>query len=353
MQQCGRQRAKADQSQKHECGAGADQDIEPVGCVSAGKQDDGAGSRQHTRHMGAANDAVDDVDLAPAHAGAKADEHETEHGAEDDPRGRAEQANFDGVAHEEDTAERDGYAAKVHRPSGAQALFDGCGQRCGWWCERFSAAGKRAGGRWRCVADLRCRCRLRLPRILFGRVLFARVLIRRVRLTANAVGVDVIRTGSLAHGWVRCGRFCRLASRGLVCRLLLARIVCGRTSRVMGRPKGLLAYCPVKLIEALRKQAHMALDLRHPFVLENTARHQNGNAKEHPKDKQRYEQDKKNIHDNSQPWKTSPPPHYACRLILSEKVGGIVLQHLAERRESQVIAAPHRKAASLDRVRLL
>jgi hypothetical protein len=86
-------------------------------------------------------------DLPPTRQLAQADQNEREDRAEQHAQAGAEQSRLDGVAHQEDTAERERDAADPHHPLRAEALFE--------------VAEIRPAGRWRrCIAGGRRVCGL-------------------------------------------------------------------------------------------------------------------------------------------------------------------------------------------------
>ena len=127
-----------------------------------------SGRRQNARDVSAGRDLVETRDdLAPARELAQADQNGREDRAENDAQSRTEQSRLDGVADQEDAAERQRDAADPHHPLRAEALFEIAEIRPARYWRRCIC--RRRIARRRCVAYQPAAAPARRPAVMLAR----------------------------------------------------------------------------------------------------------------------------------------------------------------------------------------
>ncbi len=113
-----------DEAEQDEGRRRADQIVESVRCIGRGEGAAGSGCGEDRGHVRLGKPRQDDILLAPAQPFAGADQGEGEEAPKRDAGRGAEQVLLDGIAHEEDPAERQRHAADPDRPAGPELLLE-------------------------------------------------------------------------------------------------------------------------------------------------------------------------------------------------------------------------------------
>ena len=130
MQGGGEHAGDADHAQGDEGGGRADEAIERMGGIDRAEGGHGAGGRQHGRDagLGEIGNRRFRRRLAPAQHFAGDDQRSSEDEPESHPGGGSEQPGFDGIAHQQQGAERQSEAADPHGPARAETFLQAAGR---------------------------------------------------------------------------------------------------------------------------------------------------------------------------------------------------------------------------------
>ena len=141
----GRHRQDRHRPEQHEGGPGTDEAVQGMRRVGRGEGGRGAGGGQHARDVGGREAGEGEAELPPAQPLAGPDQPGGEDGACGDPGARPEQALLDGVAHQEQPAERQRHSADPHRPARPEPFLEAGRGGSGSRCRRDRRDGRRAG----------------------------------------------------------------------------------------------------------------------------------------------------------------------------------------------------------------
>ena len=142
MDERGGDRGDADRAKQREGECRADKAIDAMGGVDCAEQDEGARRGQDGWYIGTGGARHGHPEPSPTHELAGGDQHKAEEPRHGQTHLGSEDTGFDGVADQEQAAQRQRYATDPHGPAGSQRSLDVGLGRCRRLCCRLHRSGR-------------------------------------------------------------------------------------------------------------------------------------------------------------------------------------------------------------------